>query len=158
AWFRGRRWPAGFRTATAPRIGRIDRRASTPPGGISRDCRSQDMMEKTKAHPDGRAGFGDSGIRESNPSHSLGKAGPNRYTNPANIPNHGEVVSVMQRPLAGIEAMTTDETRSLLEQLCGGQVTIEQALARLRPAATSELGFATVDLQRRDRCGFPEVV
>jgi NCAIR mutase (PurE)-related protein len=54
--------------------------------------------------------------------------------------------------------MTADETRSLLEQIRSGQVTVEQALARLRPAATAELGYATVDLQRRDRCGFPEVV
>jgi NCAIR mutase (PurE)-related protein len=54
--------------------------------------------------------------------------------------------------------MTSDETRSLLEQLRGGQLTVEQALTRLRPAAAAELGYATVDLQRRDRCGFPEVV
>src|SRR5437763_4534785 len=54
--------------------------------------------------------------------------------------------------------MKSDATRTLLEQLCAGQVTVEQALARLRPAPAAELGFATVDLQRRDRCGFPEGV
>jgi NCAIR mutase (PurE)-related protein len=54
--------------------------------------------------------------------------------------------------------MTSDDTRSLLEQLRGGQVTVEQALARLQSAPAAELGYATVDLQRRDRCGFPEVV
>src|SRR2546428_235732 len=47
--------------------------------------------------PGGRAGFCDSGIRESNPSHSLGKAGHNRYTNPANITNHSDRPDVLQR-------------------------------------------------------------
>src|SRR5205823_14827640 len=61
-------------------------------------------------------------------------------------------------PAAGIQAMTTDAARSLLERLCDGEVTVEEALALLRPAAAAELGFATVDLQRRDRCGFPEVI
>jgi len=54
--------------------------------------------------------------------------------------------------------MSTDETRSLLELLRSGLVTVDEALAQLRPAPVSELGYATVDLQRRDRCGFPEVV
>src|SRR5256885_1952161 len=45
--------------------------------------------------------------------------------------------------------MTADETRSILEQLRGGQVTVEQALARLRPAASAEVGVAPVGLQRR---------
>jgi NCAIR mutase (PurE)-related protein len=61
-------------------------------------------------------------------------------------------------PVAGILAMKPDEARSLLEQLLSGAVTVEQAMAGLRPAAAAELGFATVDLQRRERCGFPEVV
>jgi hypothetical protein len=42
----------------------------------------------TKALSQGKSSLedGESGIRESNSSHSLGKAGHNRYTNPANLP------------------------------------------------------------------------
>jgi NCAIR mutase (PurE)-related protein len=54
--------------------------------------------------------------------------------------------------------MTPEETRNLLEQVRDGQIGVEQALASLRPAPLADLGFAHVDLQRRDRCGFPEVV
>jgi NCAIR mutase (PurE)-related protein len=54
--------------------------------------------------------------------------------------------------------MSPDETRILLEQVRAGQLGVEDALARLRPAPLADLGFAHVDLQRRDRCGFPEVV
>jgi hypothetical protein len=54
--------------------------------------------------------------------------------------------------------MTPDDTRSLLEQVRTGQLGVDKALAQLRPAPVADLGFATVDLQRRDRCGFPEVV
>jgi NCAIR mutase (PurE)-related protein len=52
--------------------------------------------------------------------------------------------------------MQTPELRSLLEQVQTGQMAIDVALARLAPAA--ELGFAHVDLHRRQRCGFPEVI
>jgi NCAIR mutase (PurE)-related protein len=54
--------------------------------------------------------------------------------------------------------MTDDEIRGLLDHVRAGAVSVEQAAERLRPAPVAELGFATVDLQRRDRCGFPEVV
>jgi pyridinium-3,5-biscarboxylic acid mononucleotide synthase len=54
--------------------------------------------------------------------------------------------------------MTDDEIRQILEQVRAGRLGVEQAAARLRPAPIADLGFATVDLQRRDRCGFPEVV
>src|SRR5437764_9154126 len=54
--------------------------------------------------------------------------------------------------------MTDQEMRGLLEQVRGGQLGVEEALTRLRPAPVADLGYATVDLQRRDRCGFPEVV
>jgi NCAIR mutase (PurE)-related protein len=54
--------------------------------------------------------------------------------------------------------MSDDELKRLLEQVAAGQVGAEQAAARLRPAAVADIGFANVDLQRRDRCGFPEVI
>ncbi|HEY1377764.1 MAG TPA: nickel pincer cofactor biosynthesis protein LarB [Gemmataceae bacterium] len=54
--------------------------------------------------------------------------------------------------------MTDQEMRGLLEQVRRGQLGVEEAAARLRPAPVADLGYATVDLQRRDRCGFPEVV
>jgi NCAIR mutase (PurE)-related protein len=54
--------------------------------------------------------------------------------------------------------MTDDELKRLLDLVSIGQLGVEQALSRLRPAPVAELGYATVDLQRRDRCGFPEVV
>jgi NCAIR mutase (PurE)-related protein len=54
--------------------------------------------------------------------------------------------------------MTSEETRRLLEEVRAGQVEIDAALDRLRPAPVADLGYAVVDLQRRDRCGFPEVI
>jgi NCAIR mutase (PurE)-related protein len=58
----------------------------------------------------------------------------------------------------GVVKMTQEEIRSLLEQVRAGQVDVDQAVGRLRPPPIVDLGYATVDLQRRDRCGFPEVV
>lgn len=54
--------------------------------------------------------------------------------------------------------MTDDEIRGLLDQVRDGHLGVEQAAARLRPPPVADLGYATVDLQRRERCGFPEVV
>ncbi len=54
--------------------------------------------------------------------------------------------------------MTDDQIRSLLEQVRCGKTSVEQAAGRLCPNPLADLGFANVDLQRRDRCGFPEVV
>jgi NCAIR mutase (PurE)-related protein len=54
--------------------------------------------------------------------------------------------------------MTNDEMRTVLDQVRAGQLEVEHALTRLRPAPVADLGYANVDLQRRDRCGFPEVV
>jgi NCAIR mutase (PurE)-related protein len=53
--------------------------------------------------------------------------------------------------------MTHDAIRNLIEQVRAGQLNVDQALAQFQ-APTADLGYATVDLQRRDRCGFPEVV
>src|SRR3954468_3353604 len=103
-----------------------------------------------------------SGIRESNPSHSLGKAGHNRYTNPAVHQNTSDRDPRLQRSagrfLTWNDAMTDEEMRGLLDQVRAGQLGVDEATARLRPRAVADIGYATVDLQRRDRCGFPEVV
>jgi NCAIR mutase (PurE)-related protein len=52
--------------------------------------------------------------------------------------------------------MTALEIRQLLETFRGGGVTVEAAAAQL--AGVAELPFATLDLGRKDRCGFPEVI
>src|SRR6516225_3085034 len=54
--------------------------------------------------------------------------------------------------------MQSDQMRDLLEQVKRGKVSVESALAQLDSAPVADLGFANVDLQRRARCGFPEVI
>jgi NCAIR mutase (PurE)-related protein len=56
--------------------------------------------------------------------------------------------------------MTADELRSLLEQVRDGRLGVEAALGSLQQAgaAVADLGYAVVDLHRRQRCGFPEVI
>ncbi len=47
----------------------------------------------------------------------------------------------------------------VLEAVAAGRVSVAEALAQLNAAPPSaELGYATVDLDREARCGFPEVV
>ena len=54
--------------------------------------------------------------------------------------------------------MSPTELRELLEQVRAGVVPVEAAAARLGEPAVAELGYATLDLHRKDRCGFPEVI
>ena len=54
--------------------------------------------------------------------------------------------------------MTRDQIEKLLRQVQKGELNIEQALDRLRLDQLADLGFATLDLQRALRRGFPEVV
>src|SRR5262245_20682074 len=54
--------------------------------------------------------------------------------------------------------MTSDELRELLERVRTGAVAVNDAAAKLGQASVAELSFATLDLDRRARCGFPEVV
>ena len=55
--------------------------------------------------------------------------------------------------------MNPAELRKLLEQVRTLQLPVDAALERLQAAPPeADLGFAHVDLQRRDRCGFPEVI
>jgi NCAIR mutase (PurE)-related protein len=54
--------------------------------------------------------------------------------------------------------MAVDDVRMLLEQVHAGRLSVEVALARLGPPPVADLGYAQVDLHRRQRCGFPEVI
>ena len=54
--------------------------------------------------------------------------------------------------------LTATEIRELLEAVRAGGIGVEEAAVRLSAASVAELGFATLDLHRPDRCGFPEVV
>jgi hypothetical protein len=52
----------------------------------------------------------------------------------------------------------SETIRQLLEQVRAGGMSVESALDRLVAPHAADLGFATVDLDRHGRCGFPEVV
>jgi hypothetical protein len=54
--------------------------------------------------------------------------------------------------------MTVSEMRQLLADVQSGTVGLDEAAARLSEPAVGDLGFATLDLHRKERCGFPEVV
>jgi hypothetical protein len=54
--------------------------------------------------------------------------------------------------------MAADELRSVLEEVRAGRLSVEAALERARAAPVADLGYAAVDLHRRQRCGFPEVI
>jgi pyridinium-3,5-biscarboxylic acid mononucleotide synthase len=55
--------------------------------------------------------------------------------------------------------MKPTDLLELLEQVRTHQLPVDAALQRLQAAAPeADLGFAHVDLERRDRCGFPEVI
>jgi pyridinium-3,5-biscarboxylic acid mononucleotide synthase len=54
--------------------------------------------------------------------------------------------------------MSHDPMRHLLEQVSSGRLSVDAALRSLPEAPVADLGYAAVDLQRRQRCGFPEVV
>jgi pyridinium-3,5-biscarboxylic acid mononucleotide synthase len=48
--------------------------------------------------------------------------------------------------------------RQLLEQLQSGEATVDAVLQQVNSSVVAELGYAHVDLHRRQRCGFPEVI
>lgn len=54
--------------------------------------------------------------------------------------------------------MKANELRQLLLHLQSGQLSVEEALSQLQAPGVADLGFASVDLARRDRCGYPEVI
>lgn len=51
-----------------------------------------------------------------------------------------------------------DHLRGLLEQIKTGQLSVDAAIERFHSAFVADLGYAHVDLHRRERCGFPEVI
>jgi pyridinium-3,5-biscarboxylic acid mononucleotide synthase len=57
-----------------------------------------------------------------------------------------------------LTAMDPHALRNLLEEVKAGRLDVEAALAKLDAATVADLGFAHVDLHRRQRCGFPEVI
>ncbi len=54
--------------------------------------------------------------------------------------------------------MNTQQIESLLKSVAGGEVSVEEALRRLRNLPFEDMGFAKVDHHRAIRCGFPEVI
>src|SRR5262249_34090010 len=52
--------------------------------------------------------------------------------------------------------MTPTDLRKLLDDVKAGRTGVEAAALQLSPVG--ELGYATLDLERKDRCGFPEVI
>ncbi|HKI34198.1 MAG TPA: nickel pincer cofactor biosynthesis protein LarB [Gemmataceae bacterium] len=54
--------------------------------------------------------------------------------------------------------MEKNELRELLEGVGSGRLSVDAALERVESGAVADLGFAHVDLHRRQRCGFPEVI
>jgi NCAIR mutase (PurE)-related protein len=54
--------------------------------------------------------------------------------------------------------MTDAEVRDLLERVQNGQLPVDEALARFDGSAVASLDYASVDLERHSRCGFPEVI
>lgn len=54
--------------------------------------------------------------------------------------------------------MDRDRTKKVLRQVASGKLDVAEALEQLRAQPLEELGYATLDLQRARRRGFPEVV
>ena len=54
--------------------------------------------------------------------------------------------------------MDPSDLRQLLDQVRAGRLSIDAALKQMGTAPVVDLGYAHVDLHRRDRCGFPEVI
>ena len=52
----------------------------------------------------------------------------------------------------------TPNLRRMLEAVRNGDMSVDAAVEQLGNPPVADLGFANVDLHRRDRCGFPEVV
>jgi NCAIR mutase (PurE)-related protein len=54
--------------------------------------------------------------------------------------------------------MDPKELRPLFEEVRAGRLSVDDALQRVGGPAVADLGYAHVDLHRRQRCGFPEVI
>ena len=54
--------------------------------------------------------------------------------------------------------MDRDQLRAILEEVRANKTSVDEAMDRVRLSALEELGFATLDIHRALRRGFPEVV
>lgn len=54
--------------------------------------------------------------------------------------------------------MDIDDLKDLLSKVQKGNISLEEALKRLRDLPYKDIGFARVDSHRALRCGFPEVI
>src|SRR5216683_3338317 len=54
--------------------------------------------------------------------------------------------------------MDMNDVREVLEQIRAGQLSVDAALEQLSEIPLADMGYAHVDLHRRQRCGFPEVL
>lgn len=54
--------------------------------------------------------------------------------------------------------MTPQDLHTLLESVRSQKLSVEDAARQLGQPAVAELGYAHVDLHRKQRCGFPEVI
>jgi NCAIR mutase (PurE)-related protein len=54
--------------------------------------------------------------------------------------------------------MNANDLRQLLEDIHAHKLSIDAAISRLAASGVADLGFAHLDLHRRERCGFPEVI
>ena len=54
--------------------------------------------------------------------------------------------------------MNRHELERLAAGLLGGQLSVEEFVGRFKAAQIADVGEAQIDLDRRRRCGFPEVV
>lgn len=75
-------------------------------------------------------------------------------------------VAGLHRPLRSLKgqevpmdtAMKITDMRAVLEHLKNGTLSLDAAVERLSGSGVADLGYASVDLHRQQRCGFPEVV
>jgi NCAIR mutase (PurE)-related protein len=54
--------------------------------------------------------------------------------------------------------MERTDLRRMFEEVQAGRLSVDAALQQAQGSAVADLGFAHVDLHRRQRCGFPEVI
>jgi NCAIR mutase (PurE)-related protein len=54
--------------------------------------------------------------------------------------------------------MQTNDLRDVLEKVRAGTLTVDTALQHFGNPPVADLGYAHLDLHRRERCGFPEVI
>lgn len=54
--------------------------------------------------------------------------------------------------------MQASDLKHLLEEVRAGRLDVSSAMERIPSAPVAELDYAAVDLHRRERCGYPEVI